>query len=378
MDTDRPPSRLPAPALALLFVAGLALLGWSLLRQRTPSLRDADATPRVVAARGSLADQETSTIELFETASPSVVHVANVAYIRDRWSRNVFQMPRGTGSGFVWDARGYIVTNEHVVRGGDTFVVTLADNTALKAFLVGVDPDHDLAVLRVEPPTDQILRPLALGTSQDLRVGQSVFAIGNPFGLDQTLTTGVIGGLEREIRADTERRIYGVIQTDAAINPGNSGGPLLDSAGRVIGVNTAIAGRTGQYSGVGFAVPVDTVNEVVPLLIRGEKPRRPGLGVKLLDPGWLARVGVEGVGVESVLPESAAEVAGLRGLERDPGARGWRLGDIIVAIDGQPVRRRSDLFDALDKHAIGDRVQVTVRRPEGEQDLAVTLQGVAR
>ena len=256
--------------------------------------------------------------------------------------------------------------------------MTLADNTALKAVLVGVDPDHDLAVLKVEQVPGQGLRPLALGTSGDLRVGQSVFAIGNPFGLDQTLTTGVISGLEREIRADTGRRIDGVIQTDAAINPGNSGGPLLDSAGRVIGINTAIAGRTGQSSGVGFAVPVDTVNEVVPLLIRGEKPQRPGLGVKLLDPGWLARAGLKGVGVEAVFPDSAAEAAGLQGLQRDARTAGLRFGDIIVAIDDEPVRSRTDLFDALDAHAIGDTVKVKVLRKDREQVMEVTLQGVAR
>jgi len=362
----------------LLLLVGVALLGWSLLRPRKTDLHDGDARPRTVAARGSLSDVETSTIDLFQAASPSVVHVANMAFMQDRWTRNVFAMPRGTGSGFVWDAQGYVVTNEHVVRGGDAFVVTLADNTALKAWLVGVDPDHDLAVLRVEDPPAGGLPPLAIGTSDDLRVGQSVFAIGNPFGLDQTLTTGVISGLGREIRADTGRRIDGVIQTDAAINPGNSGGPLLDSAGRVIGINTAIAGPAGQSSGVGFAVPVDTVNALVPVLIRGEKPRRAGLGITLLDPAWLARARIEGVGVERVLPDSAAEQAGLRGLERDERTGTWRFGDVIVAVDGQPVKGRRDLFDALDGRAVGDTIRVTVRRPDGDRELQVTLQGVAR
>ena len=373
---DRPRTSSPLTMLVLLVAVGV--LFWSLFRQRTPDLHEGDARPRTVAARGNLTELETSTIDLFGTASPSVVHVANVRFMQNRWTRNVFKMPRGTGSGFVWDARGYVVTNEHVVRGGDEFVVTLADNTSLEAFLVGVDPDHDLAVLRVESPPNGGLPPLAIGTSGDLRVGQSVFAIGNPFGLDQTLTTGVISGLDREIRTDTERRIDGVIQTDAAINPGNSGGPLLDSAGRVIGINTAIAGQTGQSSGVGFAVPIDTVNRLVPLLIRGEKPRRPGLGVTLLSPVWLARARIEGVGVERVLPDSAAEEAGLRGLERDERTRRWKLGDIIVSVDGTPVKSRADLFDALDAHAVGDTVQLTVRRPDGEHTLEVELQGVAR
>lgn len=377
MDVDRRPSS-GSPFTMLLLFVGVGLLAWSLFRPRTPELNDVGAQPRTVAPRGDLTDLETSTMGVFEAASPSVVHIANVAIRRDIWSRNAVKMPRGTGSGFVWDARGYLVTNEHVVRGGDAFVVTLSDGTSLDAFLVGVDPDHDLAVLKVEDVSNAGLPPLAIGTSGNLRVGQSVFAIGNPFGLDQTLTTGVISGLDREIRTDSGRRVDGVIQTDAAINPGNSGGPLLDSAGRVIGINTAIATQTGQYSGVGFAVPIDTVNRVVPRLIRGERPRRAGLGITLLAPSWLARARIEGVGVERVLPDSGAAKAGLRGLEQDARRGRWRLGDIIVAIDDKPVKMRNDLFDALDAYEVGDTVTVKVRRTDGEHGVKVTLQGVPR
>ena len=210
------------------------------------------AEPRAIQPRGDLAEDEKSTIELFKQASPSVVHITSIAVRRDRLNFNLMQIPEGTGSGFIWDEAGHIVTNYHVISSGNSAMVTLSDNTSLQAQLVGVEPDKDLAVLKIDPPPSP-LRPIPVGTSKDLQVGQKVFAIGNPFGLDQTLTTGVISGLGREIPSDKlgGRTIEGVIQTDAAVNPGNSGGPLLDSAGRLIGVNTAIVSPSGAYAGVG-------------------------------------------------------------------------------------------------------------------------------
>src|SRR5262245_59851892 len=226
-------------------------------------LRNPNAAPRTITPRGALNAEERATIALFRQASPSVVYITTVARQRDFFSLNIAEIPQGSGSGFIWDQEGHIITNFHVIQGASGDKVTLADHSVWDAQLVGVAPDHDLAVLSIKAPKNQ-LRPLALGTSADLEVGQSVFAIGNPFGLDQTLTTGIISALGREINATTGRTIAGVIQTDAAINPGNSGGPLLDSAGRLIGVNTAIFSPSGSYSGIGFAVPVDTVNRIVP------------------------------------------------------------------------------------------------------------------
>jgi S1-C subfamily serine protease len=242
------------------------------------------------------------------------------------------------------------------------------------AQLVGVAPDHDLAVLYIRAPKNQ-LRPLAIGTSADLEVGQSVFAIGNPFGLDQTLTTGIISALGREINATTGRTIAGVIQTDAAINPGNSGGPLLDSAGRLIGVNTAIFSPSGSNSGIGFAVPVDTVNRIVPQLIRQGEITRPGLGVRIGDDRVSRRLNLPGVLIIEVDQGSAAQAAGLRSTRVDAKG-GVKLGDVIVAIDGERIETSNDLFNAMEKRAVGETVKVTVLRGETRLSMPVTLQAV--
>jgi S1-C subfamily serine protease len=226
-----------------------------------------EASPRPVTPRGALAADEVAHIELFKRTGPSVVHITTLATQRDMFSMNVQQVPRGTGTGFVWDDAGHIVTNFHVIQGGTGVRVTLADQSSQDAQLVGAFPDRDLAVLKITPAKDK-LPPLAIGSSRDLQVGQRVYAIGNPFGLDQTLTTGIVSALNREIESFNQRTIRGVIQTDAAINPGNSGGPLLDSAGRLIGVNTQIASPSGASAGIGFAIPVDEVNRIVPRLIR--------------------------------------------------------------------------------------------------------------
>lgn len=224
------------------------------------------AKPALVVPRGDLAEDEKDTIRLFNAASPAVVHITTAALKRDFFTRDVFEIPQGNGTGFVWDKQGHIVTNFHVIENADTASITMADRTTWSARLVGIAPDVDLAVLKIGSRVTD-LQPLPVGTSGDLQVGQRVFAIGNPFGLDQSLTMGLISALGREISSRTRRNIKNVIQTDAAINPGNSGGPLLDSSGRLIGVNTAIVSPSGAYSGIGFAIPVDTVNRVVPDLI---------------------------------------------------------------------------------------------------------------
>src|SRR5688572_23466212 len=255
------------------FAAALVLL-WA-CQERSST---ADANPRVPATRQALSPDEVNNINVFKAASPSVVNITTLAVARDAFSMNVQQVPRGTGTGFVWDERGYIVTNFHVVQEASGARVTLADQTSYRAQLVGVFPDRDLAVLKIDAPR-QKLPPLAIGSSKELAVGQKVYAIGNPFGLDQTLTTGVVSALDREIDSVNQRTIRGVVQTDAAISPGNSGGPLLDSAGRMIGVNTAIYSMSGSSAGIGFAIPIDEVNRIVPRLIRDGRMVRPALGV---------------------------------------------------------------------------------------------------
>ena len=240
--------------------------------------------------------------------------------------------------------------------------------------MVGVAPDQDLAVLYIKAPKNK-LKPLAIGTSADLEVGQSVFTIGNPFGLDQTLTTGIISALGREMPAITGRTIAGVIQTDASINPGNSGGPLLDSSGRLIGVNTAIYSPSGASTGIGFAVPVDTVNRIVPQLIRQGEIRRPGLGVRLGDDRVSRRLNLPGVLIADISKGSAAEAAGLRGTRSD--ARGRVvLGDVIVGLDNDRIETANDLFTALEKHAVGETVQVIIVRGEARLTVPVKLQTV--
>ncbi len=335
---------------------------------------DPRALPRPVAARGELFAGEKSTVNLFKQASPSVVHITAITVQRDFFSLNLYQIPEGTGSGFVWDANGNIITNFHVIQNADVAQVTLADQSTWKARRVGVAPDKDLAVLRIDAPTNR-LRPIPLGTSKELQVGQSVFAIGNPFGLDQSLTTGVISALGREIESVTRRPIQGVVQTDAAINPGNSGGPLLDSAGRLIGVNTAIYSPSGASAGIGFAIPVDTVNRIVPELIRSGKVTRPGLGIQTAEEQIAQRLGVNGVLVVDVSPGSAAAKAGLRPTRRDASGR-VRLGDVITAVDGEKIQSPNDLFLTLEKYRVGDSVNMTLLRDGKSIQTKITLEAL--
>lgn len=324
----------------------------------------------VVSADPGLTPDELATIKVFEQASQSVVYITNTAIRRDFFSLNTFEVPQGSGSGFIWDNQGHIVTNFHVVYGADAIQVVLDDQSSYEAKIVGVDPDHDLAVLHIKAPSRKLV-PIAVGRSQNLLVGQRVLAIGNPFGLDHTLTTGVVSALGRTIKSINNRTIEGVIQTDAAINPGNSGGPLLDSSGRLIGVNTQIISPSGAFAGIGFAVPVTTVKRVVPQLIKFGKVIRPGFGVTLIPDSIAARWGIQGLIIARIRPGSPAEKAGLRSAQETFGGR-IRLGDIIVKVDGQPVKTFDDLARILDRHQVGDRVTLELKR--NQKTLTRTLQ----
>lgn len=332
--------------------------------------------PREVTARGDLAEDERNAVEVFQATSPSVAFITTQQRVMDFWSRDVFSVPRGTGSGFIWDERGHIVTNNHVIQGASKATVRLNDGRSYDAELAGASPRHDLAVLRISVPF-QPPPPVPLGNSQDLQVGQKVFAIGNPFGLDYTLTTGVVSALDRTLAAGPQGApLDSLIQTDAAINPGNSGGPLLDSAGRLIGINTAIISPSGTYAGIGFAVPVDVVNEVVPQLISEGRFIRPTLGIQVdpsINEAFTQRLGVEGVMVLGVQPDSPAEEAGLRAatLTED----GSLLpGDVITAVDGEAVSSVQELLSTLDRYSVGDRVELEIWREGESLEVEVQLQ----
>ncbi len=327
-----------------------------------------------VAVPTELSPEEQATIAVFDRAARSVVFIANTAMQRDPWSFNLFEVPQGSGTGFVWSRQGHIVTNYHVIYGADSITVTLADRTEYKAKVVGADPDHDIAVLQIQT-SEVTLQPVTIGSSQSLRVGQKVLAIGNPFGLDHTLTTGVVSALGRTIKSMSNRTIEGVIQTDAAINPGNSGGPLLDSGGRLIGVNTQIVSPSGAFAGIGFAVPVDTVSRIVPELIKHGKLIRPGLGISLVPDAMARRWGVKGVIIGKVGRGSAAERIGLHGARETAGGR-IELGDIIVAVDGKPVETIDDLMDLMEQHRVGDQVTIEFARGNRRMQAVATLQAV--
>jgi S1-C subfamily serine protease len=353
---------------ALGFLGGL---GWPLLAQRgTPPPRT-DARPRPVTPRGELTASERQNIRIFQKASPSVAYITTLVDKEDFFSFDVRRARQGTGSGFVWDELGHIVTNYHVIQGADAAQVTLFDQSTYDARLVGGSAEKDLAVLRIGAPSSK-LKPFPVGTSFDLAVGQEVYAIGNPFGLDQTLTNGIISALGREIESPDNLPIRDVIQTDAAINPGNSGGPLLDSSGRLIGVNAAIVSSSGSSAGVGFAIPVDTVNWVVPELISKGRIIRPGLGITAASDSVSQRLGVEGVAILRTTRGGPAEQAGLKPTKKDRNGRAV-LGDVIVAIGGEKVTSTRDLYIALEKHRVGETVKVTLLRDKRRVDVSVRL-----
>jgi 2-alkenal reductase len=319
--------------------------------------------PRPPAPRGDLADFERSTIRIFETVAPSVVQVVALPRAGER----SLDAGASSGTGFIWDAAGHVVTNDHVVANGGAFAVRLASGEVLSGEVVGRAPSYDLAVLRLDR-RGPLPSPVTVGTSSDLKVGQAAYAIGNPFGLDQSLTTGIISALKRRLPTSGGREVADVIQTDAAINPGNSGGPLLDSAGRLIGVNTAIFSPSGTNAGIGFAIPVDVVNRVVPELIRNGRVPTPGIGILAADESVAARLGVNGVIVAGVAPGSPADRAGLRGI--DPTGL---IGDVVVAVGGSPVRRLSDLTDQLERVAVGSSVALTVLREGRSRTVDVAI-----
>ena len=324
---------------------------------------------RAVTPAAPLELEESHTVQIFESTAPSVVFIIKSALMRQLFSRNVYEVPQGAGSGFVWNQEGYIVTNSHVVYKADSLTVVLADQTEHEARVVGADSDHDLAVVQIQVPRER-LSPIPVGSSHDLKVGQKVLAIGNPFGLDHTLTTGVVSALHRSIESMTKRTIENVIQIDAAINPGNSGGPLLDSGGRLIGINTMIVSPSGASSGIGFAVPVDTINDIVPQLIQLGKVIHAGIGAALLPDSVARRSAAQGVVIGQVDPGGPADRAGLRGTTQ---GRSAQLGDVITAVDGEAVHTVDDWRRSLDRHKVGEQVQLQVLRDGASRQVAVTL-----
>ena len=332
----------------------------------------ASTTPRTVEPRSSLSDFEASTTALFERASPSVVQVAarpasGVSLLEDNTNA------ASSGTGFIWDGAGHVVTNDHVVKDTNEVAVRLSTGEVLQADLVGLAPTYDLAVIRIRGAR-QLPPPVLLGSSSDLRVGQAAFAIGNPFGLDQSLSSGIISALKRRLPTVAGREIANVIQTDAAINPGNSGGPLLDFAGRVIGVTTAIISPSGTNAGIGFAIPVDVVNRIVPELIRNGRVPTPGIGIIAADEAAATRLGVEGVVIVQTTPGSPAARAGLRGVN----LQGDMLGDVIVEANGKPIWRLSDLTDAIESIGVGKSVELTVLRAGQRRKVQTEVVDISR
>ena len=348
--------------LAVIALVVLTLfLGERILRDYLLSATE----PRAVAPRGDLGPDEMRDARIFQSVAPSVVSIST----RQGWRRFDAQIG-GSGSGFVWDAAGHVVTNAHVIAKASEIAVVFEDGRAIPASLVGTAPWADLAVLKlsVVPPD---LRPIKIGSSHDLVVGQAVLAIGNPFGLSHTLTTGIISALDRQLPTQSGRIVAGVVQTDAAINPGNSGGPLVDTAERLIGVNTAIIAPSGTFAGVGFAIPVDTVNRIVPALIRDGRAPLPGIGIGVVAEEIARQAGIQGVVIGSVQRGSAAETAGLQGLS----PRG-ELGDVIIQAEGRPVSNVAELSLVLERVGIGNKARLTVIRDGREREVTLSVQDI--
>jgi S1-C subfamily serine protease len=362
---------------ALLLALGLGAAAGRLLPPLGPAgaaaepARPGAPAPALPPLPDGLSPEERRDIEVFRRARTSVVFITSIALRRDFFTLDVYQLPQGTGSGFVWDSQGHVVTNFHVIQSGDALSVTLADQSEWEARVVGAAPDKDIAVLRIKAPPERLV-PLVVGTSRNLVVGQRVLALGNPFGLDHTLTVGVLSALGRELRSPSGRRIRDVIQTDAAINPGNSGGPLLDSSGRLIGVNTAIFSPSGASAGIGFAVPVDTVARLVPQLISRGRVAQPGIGASFVPERYNAQLGIDGVAIADVQPGGPAARAGLTGVQLTR-TRRLVLGDRILAVDGKPVRSEDDVRDAFEAAGVGKTVTLTVARGGSRRELRLTL-----
>ncbi|QDV50370.1 S1C family serine protease [Gimesia fumaroli] len=375
-DTPARKSSITQKWLILILIVLIGLMTFELFSRK---LRQ--STSRI-PIRADLTQSERRTIELFHESSPSVVHIrtAEFALEADQFSMNLQKTPQGSGTGFIWDRLGHIVTNFHVIQKADEATVTLADNTIWKAKLVGFLPSKDLAVLKINAPSER-LKPIKVGYSADLQVGQTVLAIGNPFGLDQSLTTGIISGLGREIISATGQSIRDVIQTDASINPGNSGGPLLDSSGHLIGVNTAIYSSSHVYAGIGYAVPVDLISRFVPQLIRYGLIQIPSLNFTGLDDFVTRKLksdkllpqDAQGVMVRDVMPGGAADLAGLQAIRLDQSGN-VILGDLIMQLDNMPITNANDLLDALEAHKVGDEVPLIVLRNNKKMKLTAKLQ----
>jgi 2-alkenal reductase len=361
------------------FALTLAVIAAVLLALTLSNIRYSpwtNTTARTVDQRGPLSEAERANIELFERVSPSVVQVA----ARSGAANPLTEEEGGeagagaaSGTGFVWDNDGHVVTNNHVVQNGSEVAVRFASGEVARAEVIGVAPNYDLAVLRIRSAR-KLPPPVALGSSSELKVGQSAFAIGNPFGLDQSLTSGIISALKRRLPTSSGREISNVIQTDTAINPGNSGGPLLDSAGRLIGVNTAIISPSGSSAGIGFAIPVDIVNRVVPELIKNGRVPTPGIGIVAASEAVSTRLGVEGVIIVRTAPGSPAERAGMRGVDFSSGA----LGDVIVQADGKPVHRLSDLTDQIEQVGAGKSIRISVKRGSQTRDITLDIVDIGR
>ncbi|CAM9341672.1 unnamed protein product [Ectocarpus sp. 4 AP-2014] len=350
---------------------GLSVLSGGLTTSYLPGFTSSAAQ---AAMAPSLMQDEKGYISIFEKSTPGVVYINTFVNQRDAFSMNVLEVPAGTGSGFVWDDQGNIVTNFHVIREAQSAQVrlTLGDGTqkTFQAQVKGYDPDKDVAVLKIDAPSE-LLRPIAVGVSNTLKVGQLALAIGNPFGLDHTLTMGVVSGLGREVKSPSGRPISNVIQTDAAINPGNSGGPLLDSVGRIIGMNTAIYSPSGGSAGIGFAIPIDTLKTVVGTIIQKGRVSRPIIGITFLESARANTVGIKkGVLVLDVKEGTSAANSGLRPTTRT------QLGDIIVAIDKQEINTEVDLFKVLESRKPGDEIAITAERvtEDGTETLFLKIQ----
>ena len=357
----------------LLLFASTFLLAYCISSWSGQDSEPSTKSEEVTTVQEQLTQAEESVIKLFEEAAPSVVFITTTTLKRDFWSMRAMEIPQGSGSGFFWDEQGHIVTNYHVIEDARRIQVTLADQSTYNASYVGGAPDKDLAILRINRLDKERIRPIPRGDSDRLRVGQSTYAIGNPFGLDHTLTTGVISALGREINSVAGTPIRDVIQTDAAINPGNSGGPLLNSSGELIGVNTAIFSPSGAYAGIGFSIPVDVLNWVVPDLIQFGKINRASIGITIVPDSWKHQLGMEGgVMIRSIDPEGPADRAGLTPIRRN--AQGYIVpGDIIVKIDQHVINENHDLTLILEQYKIGERVTLMVNRQDHFYEIDVIL-----
>jgi len=364
---------MPDRLARIVVIALVVVLGVYIAQPYVDRLLFSASTPRAVQPRGNLSELERSTIELFERVSPSVVQVVARTAAGQALPTEADAGPAQSGTGFIWDEADHVVTNDHVVEGTDAVAVRFASGQTARAKILGTAPHYDLAVLELDS-TRSLPPPIAIGSSADLKVGQLVFAIGNPFGLDQSLTTGIISALKRRLPTSSGREIADVIQTDAAINPGNSGGPLLDSAGRVIGVNTAILSPSGTSAGIGFAIPIDVVNRVVPEIIRRGYVPTPGIGIVAANEAVATRAGVDGIVIVRTMPGSAAERAGLRGID----ANAQKVGDVIVGVNGRPVHRLSDLTQELERVGVGKRVTLAIKRDGRDLTVDVDVTDIGR